>query len=282
MELKQFLIKTKLSKKEFISAGISLEELMEIENDYKSRISFFNTIAVRLSSQLMKAKKVHSVKYRIKKPERLIEKIIRKRIDSTGPKINLANYLLKVKDLIGIRALHLFKEDWESLNDFICTTFPVYIKPLAYIRVGDPQAVISRYKKKGCIVKLHPHGYRSVHYRMKMVQERQPVLVELQIRTLFEEGWSEIDHLLRYCDHDANPFISPYLEQFNKTVGYADEMGSYILLLKKMTRMVQEKQEKSKETIKKLKEEINMLKISEAKKKALQDQILEISVGDSL
>lgn len=80
----------------------------------------------------MKVPDVHSVRYRIKKLERVIEKIIRKRIEDPDRIIDLSNYTKVITDLIGIRALHLFKDNWQS----IIILYPqpgIYMKLLLHI-----------------------------------------------------------------------------------------------------------------------------------------------------
>jgi putative GTP pyrophosphokinase len=37
-----------------------------------------------------------------------------------------------------------------------------------------------------------------VHYVVRTQAKKQRYFVEIQLRTLFEEGWSEIDHAVRY------------------------------------------------------------------------------------
>jgi len=36
-----------------------------------------------------------------------------------------------------------------------------------------------------------------VHYLLVMQPTKQRYLCELQVRTIFEEGWSEVDHRIR-------------------------------------------------------------------------------------
>lgn len=65
------------------------------------------------------------------------------------------------------------------------------------------------------------------------VTKQDEVLVEIQVRTVFEEAWSEIDHLMRYPYDVDNPIITEYLGIFNRIVGSADEMGMFIKKIKK-------------------------------------------------
>lgn len=54
------------------------------------------------------------------------------------------------------------------------------------------------------------------------------VISEIQVRTLFEEGWSEIDHRVRYPNFSDNPLLAYFLNIFNRMSGSADEMGSFL------------------------------------------------------
>ena len=45
------------------------------------------------------------------------------------------------------------------------------------------------------------------------------ISVEIQVRTVFEEAWSEIDHIMRYPYDVDNPIITEYLGIFNRIVG---------------------------------------------------------------
>lgn len=56
-----------------------LEDLMKIYIDYRGRAEALSGIAGSLSSVLQRLDGVHSVRWRIKKPEHLIEKICRKK-----------------------------------------------------------------------------------------------------------------------------------------------------------------------------------------------------------
>jgi len=56
-------------------------------------------------------------------------------------------------------------------------------------------------------------------------------MVEIQVRTILEEAWSEIDHTIRYPYGDGKRTLSPCLLFLNRLLGNADEMGSFIKLL---------------------------------------------------
>jgi len=237
MNSSEFLNRYNISAEAFASSGISWDELEEIRDNYLHTRDELEPTARQLVNILHKTEKVHSVSYRIKAPEHLMAKIIRKRIRKPRLVINLDNYRKEITDLIGIRVLHLFKEDWMDIHSFIIRTWNLRKTPVAYVRRGDPTGYINSFKTSGCMIKEHPFGYRSVHYLLKsMISEQAPLLEqvsEVQVRTLFEEAWSSIDHHVRYPYEPRNVLLNELLVILNRLAGSADEMGSYIIYLKK-------------------------------------------------
>ncbi|AQR64826.1 hypothetical protein BXU06_06930 [Aquaspirillum sp. LM1] len=96
------------------------------------------------------------------------------------------------------------------------------------MREGDSSSLTEEFKKLGFDVKQHPAGYRSVHYICSSQPGLREVLVEIQVRTIFEEAWSEIDHRVRYPNFSDDPLISYFLTIFNRLAGSADEMGAFV------------------------------------------------------
>ncbi|WP_051566867.1 RelA/SpoT domain-containing protein [Herminiimonas sp. CN] len=145
--------------------------------------------------------------------------------------ISIDNYFEKVTDLIGVRVLHLFKNDCFAISKSIGDTFNLVETPVAFIRKGDSSELISKFKENTFEVKEHQEGYRSIHFVAESKPQKLTVVCEIQIRTIFEEGWSEIDHKVRYPNFSDNALIGGYLEIFNRLAGSADDMGGYVLSL---------------------------------------------------
>jgi len=272
-----FLEKYNKSKTDFDKTGLEWKQLKAIHTAYEESLATLEPTVAMLAAQLRTAPKVHTIKTRLKDPEHLIEKIIREKLATPILDVTPDNYDSAITDLVGLRALHLFKEDWTAIHDWITTYMNVKEKPLVYIRDGDPE---EHFKEKGCDVKEHPCGYRSAHYIVACKPSLKVVLAEIQVRTIFEEGWSEIDHLIRYPYVD-NPILKQYLVMFNRLAGNADDMGTFLLYLKAQL-------EKQDETKKKLEAElkdknaelgriIKKLTISDAEKEELQDRISALS-----
>lgn len=283
----EFLKKYMILEEEFNNTGIDWKSLEEIHEDYIPRTSEYERVAAFLCESLRTANNVHSVKYRVKDPEHLIEKIIRKKIKTPTKIITKENYREKIADLIGIRVLHLFKEEWIEIHEYIISRWGlINPKPKANVRAGDHKDMLNTFEEKGCEIVVHPFGYRSIHYQINTGILKEVTIAEIQVRTIFEEAWSEIDHRIRYPYQVNNPILSNYLEIFNRLAGSADEMGSYIRFLnnqlidmeQKYTKEIHEKNS----MINDLKEKIEKLEIRSEEKMELEKSLetLDMSVGN--
>ncbi|WP_095064344.1 hypothetical protein [Pseudomonas sp. Irchel s3f19] len=232
MELQQFLQRNKVDDATWEAANISWEELKDIYDDFIGRRRQLEDAAEFVVKSIQALGGVHSVRWRVKDPEHLLEKIVRKRSEKTPSKkylsISVDNYLAVVTDLVGVRALHLFKGEVFAIHDKIRGAWNLGEKPVSYIREGDHPGLVEQFKEKGITTKIHKSGYRSVHYILKMKPNLEQFLIELQVRTIFEEGWSEIDHKVRYPNFSKNQQLESILKIFNRLAGSADEIGSFI------------------------------------------------------
>jgi putative GTP pyrophosphokinase len=281
----EFLVKYR-NKEKFETCGLEWGELEKIAADYDNCRHDLESTAKHIADCLSQVDTVHSLKIRTKDTEHLIEKIIRKKVSNPTFDINIGNYRTKITDLIGIRVLHLFKEDWIHIHDFITKEWKLVEKPTANIREGDSESFINEFKNKGCKIKKHDFGYRSVHYLVKSQATKETHIVEIQVRTIFEEGWSEIDHRIRYPYDIGNPTLNQYLSIFNRLAGSADEMGSFVRLLKsgleEVSKKAQESLEEKDKAINELREQVKKLKIEKKEKDRLEAKIEELSKTSSI
>ncbi len=193
MKKEDFLTKYRISTDDFTKSGLSWDDLKKIRDHYESVRDSLEQVARDTSERLRKSThNVHSVKFRVKDSEHLIEKIIRKKIKDPSRKIDLDTFQTEITDLVGVRVLHLFKEDWDPIHDYIVANWERNETPIAYYREGDLESHLKAYEEKGCRREKHEYGYRSVHYIIKTAPTKNTHLVEVQVRTLFEEAWSEM------------------------------------------------------------------------------------------
>jgi len=152
---------------------------------------------------------IHTILYRIKDKTRLIEKIEQE--NSTSAKdvkpITHKNFQDRIGDIIGIRV--------------ICLRLSDILKVEAYLQLLVEEKIFQLMRepdhKRSFVLPIDPgeaapqninlqySGYSSIHYQVKLgensgvSEEFKTIQVELQLRTILEEAWGEIDHKYRYA-----------------------------------------------------------------------------------
>ena len=245
-EEKQALTINGKSEQEFLSTYLHPYESVEaIGLEWKSLVELYDHYckyvrddlalkAPQLHEEMLKVRGAYIVKYRVKDPEHLIDKVIRKKEDKNdGRIITKDNYLDEIDDFIGLRILHLFKNDWEHVCKEILEKYELKEAPKAYYREGDSKEYIERCKELGLEPKSKEAGYRSIHFIAKIPFFGREFKCEIQVRTIFEDAWSEIDHLVRYPNNKDNKLLNNYLLMFNSLAAQADDMGTFLMTMKK-------------------------------------------------
>ena len=266
-----------ISDDRLAKAGLSWDELEQIDADYGRLRGGLESVGGYVVDALLKCPTVHSIKYRLKESDHLLEKILRKREEDGDRIITVDNYRTEISDLVGIRALHLFKEDWQSVHGYINGTWELAERPVAYVRSGDSEKIIEFYKQNGCDVKEHRFGYRSVHYLISSSPDRERYLIEIQARTVFEEAWGEIDHVISYPYARDNELLVRLSSILNRLAANADELGSYMRYLKNRTDSMQNEYTRTisekNQLIAELQKKIDRLEIDSTQKEALTSDL---------
>ena len=188
-------------------------------------------------------KHIHSVRYRTKDPYHLAAKLVKKCIekDRNITINNIYDHREGVTDLGAVRILHLRKEEWKDLHD-ILVNLPTsmqgitLVEKIAYVKPGtkfDEYIAEGRFiydprdKSKNEIDERKDTGYTSLHYIFNApgIGFQHGAFFECQVRTLFEEGWGEIDHKMNYPEK-ANSIVRGYLSSLNATAHAANEIAS--------------------------------------------------------
>jgi ppGpp synthetase/RelA/SpoT-type nucleotidyltranferase len=227
-----FFEKYHLNENSLSRNEIEWDTLQDIYEDFNMYSNTYETQGNFIANTLRTHDKIHSVKSRVKDPEHLIEKIIRKTQDRKRKygedfKFSIDNYREEITDLIGIRAIHIFKDDWEDIHSFITKNWKV-VEITANVREGDDT---HRFDELNIQIKSRKSGYRSVHYLIESFPTNQKVIAEIQVRTIFEEGYGEIDHQLRYSREQIPEVLALNLLLLNRIAGSSDEMASLINII---------------------------------------------------
>lgn len=173
---------------------------------------------------------IHSIKGRLKDPQHLSSKIERKLLN-TGPDWDEAAVFRSLTDLAGVRVLLLHQKQFAGVHEAITAKvsggdWVLEENPKAYS--WDPDSV-TFFKSLGIESQLKDSHYTSVHYVVRP-KPGSPLVCEIQVRTLFEEIWGEVDHTLNYPEPTSNVACREQLRVLAKVVGAGSRLVDSIFL----------------------------------------------------
>lgn len=251
MDKNVFMAEYNIHDADLTAAGISWDELLLIESEYRKIEGLLRDIGKSFIDEYLydiQTAGIHSYRYRTKQTDNLLEKVIRKKKENPEKfaRLDHTNFHKYATDLIGIRVFFLYREDWIHFHRYITNRFEndpaLYIRdrledfdedpahyyiaerPKVYKRTGD-----SKIYDASEIDIITDGIYRSLHYIIKY----KGYYVEIQGRTLFEEGWGEVDHDIVYKEAQDDEMLQDYSKLLNRLSGLADEMSSYFRRLKR-------------------------------------------------
>lgn len=210
-------------------SGMSIEEICHkiYENHQEPSNQEFRDLREDFLNTIEDWKCVHLLSSRIKTVDSLLAKVIVKRHEQLGDKdkpyyrIDGSNYKELITDIVGVRLIINYRGFWKEIHEQMIQMFPYSdiekyssVKtlphpengenllaeiPKAYYAEGDD---ISGYEELGDLIepKQHEMGYRSIHY----VVSYKGTYMEIQVRTIYDEAWSDCDHNYVYKKDEKN------------------------------------------------------------------------------
>jgi putative GTP pyrophosphokinase len=180
-----------------------ISELVRHYESERDRIAIFLPSLKALADSKELAPYVHSTKVRVKEVSHLRDKLHRKfekaREKGETPDMNVDTLYTRITDLIGLRILHLHTRQMEHIHSLLprlLVEFGYTIRE-AFARTWDDE---SRVFFKSIGIECQDSGenmYTSVHYVIDL-RAGMPRTGEIQVRTLSEELWGEVDHTINY------------------------------------------------------------------------------------
>lgn len=178
---------------------------------------------------------IHTIKSRLKDENHLKDKIIRK-WDESDP-VTPDNIFSKITDLAGVRILHLYQDQFPEIHRCLMRQFEsnewhLHEEPKAYS--WDPEAC-DFFRDLGLSPSIKESYYTSIHYVVKPRVDSD-ICCEIQVRTLFEEIWGEIDHSLNYPHPIDNIACREQIRVLSKLVSTGTRLADAIFRTKHATR----------------------------------------------
>ncbi|CVI72061.1 GTP pyrophosphokinase YwaC [Clostridiales bacterium CHKCI001] len=158
-------------------------EFREIMMMYRCAIREVQTKFEVLDDELSHRRNRKPIEYiisRIKRPESIVEKLQRK-----GYPLTIESIVQNLNDVAGIRIVCSFIDD-------------IYDIAKMLVKQDD----VSLIEVKDYIRNPKPNGYRSHHMIIEipifLSDRKQPMRVEVQLRTIAMDFWSSLEHQLKY------------------------------------------------------------------------------------
>lgn len=170
---------------------------------------------------------VHSIRARMKDEEHLRAKLQRKA--EKGLVIEPNALLTRITDLAGVRILHLYQAQFASIHSVVTAQVErgdwcLHEPPVAY--TWDPECT-KFFGDLGIRTEVKDSHYTSIHYVLKPRADSE-LSCEVQVRTLFEEAWGEIDHQINYPVLTTVDACKEQLRVLAKLVGASTRLADSI------------------------------------------------------
>lgn len=170
--------------------GDLLELFREHNKPFQQMMSFYRCASMEVETKFRVLNEefslqydrnpIESIKTRIKSPESIIEKLKRKNLP-----VSVESIMKNLDDIAGIRVICSFPEDIYMMAEYL-------------IKQDD----ITLIEKKDYIQQPKSSGYRSLHLIVEvpifLAEEKKPVRVEVQLRTIGMDFWASLEHKLMY------------------------------------------------------------------------------------
>ena len=170
----------------FLSGKDSIEKFMRMMMQYECAMLEIKTKLDVLNKELSLQKSrnpFETIKCRIKSPESILGKMKKNNIPLT-----IADMEKNLNDIAGIRVICSFPDDIYMLADCLLA-----------------QDDITLVAKKDYIRKPKPNGHRSLHLIVEvpifLTDEKKPMRVEVQFRTIAMDFWASLEHKMKYKKH---------------------------------------------------------------------------------
>ncbi len=186
------------TKKELLTATLfqAPDELVAITKQFKEAIMMYNCAAREVTTKLEVLNEeftakgiespIESIKSRIKTPKSIFDKLKRK-----GLPLTVESITKNLNDVAGVRIICSFVEDIYSIAEMLVAQDD--IKLILY---------------KDYIKRPKENGYRSLHLVVEVPvffsDQKKPMRVEIQIRTIAMDFWASLEHQIHYKKVDGD------------------------------------------------------------------------------
>jgi putative GTP pyrophosphokinase len=212
-------------------------DLLKVYDDNLEAFEFFHKHVRNFFESRSLGRHVHSVRHRLKDVDHLLEKIERKNGEDAalpqdqqkGP-ITADNVFSRVTDIAGVRVLHLHISQFGFIHQALMSKvaegeFTLLEEPKAY--TWDPESG-NYFQGLGLQRELKDSYYTSIHYVLRP-NSKSLATCEVQVRTLLEEVWGEVDHTMNYPTPTTDEHCREQIRVLARLVGAGTHLADSIM-----------------------------------------------------
>jgi len=199
--------------------------LEEITPNVEKVLGSLESLCIKGRDRIKDPIPLYLTKWRVKKPESVYLKTKRK-----GKKYT------DVTDYGGLRLLCLFEKDILKVHDFLLGSLSSNEYDLhecyAYNWDSDSDSfyVLDKSTSKyfagySLTSEEKDSGYKSIHY---LVVAPNKITIEIQLRTLVQDVWGELEHALSYKKGSVHPHIKKSFSLLSKDLQNIDDLFSHL------------------------------------------------------
>ena len=173
--------------------------VQHFSNNKKRFSDFAESLLDHFAHNTELLKLTHFLKHRVKEEESLRKKLERYALSDEPQIVDAANLFDRVRDLAGIRIIHLHTEQLAEIHPLILNL----LHENQYKMIDEPTAYCwdQEFKKLfqdiGIRAKTRDSMYTTVHYDV-LSNKTTKIACEIQVRSLVDEVWGEVSHRVNY------------------------------------------------------------------------------------
>lgn len=160
-----------------------------------------------------------------------------------------AKFLSDITDYAGIRILCLFKQDLEEIHDSlleICKDLSAELGEITLYNWGKEEKMDRPFEEDKRLIeaimehskasfpdiipaqKIKESGYKSLHYIIKVELAGKNWPVEIQLRTILQDAWGELEHSLSYKKGNIHPHVKKSFVLLSRDLDTNDYLLSHL------------------------------------------------------
>lgn len=172
-----------------MSKDLYEEMIVQYENATRTVMAQLQNLQHELLESKTVRNPIDSIHSRIKTYESLADKCVRRGIDIN----DVERVKREIRDIAGIRVICLYRDDIDRIEEMIGKMPGLWIK-----------------ETKDYVTNPKENGYQSKHLIVyvevsSLTEGQLKVPVEIQIRTLMMQAWSQVEHRSKYKAKNPNP-----------------------------------------------------------------------------